>query len=195
MQYSPPPQQRAFTLIEMLITISIVATLSLIVSSAYSGYQETAKNAKAREQIQALAFLLDAYAFDNDGEYPESLAEVGNENLRDPWGNPYVYLNLKQTSRSDNPGNASSDSCDDSSMMEMEGGSSMGHGNSSSCNEGGSNIGEARKDGNLVPINTNFDLYSMGRDGKSKPPLRAKDSLDDIIYANDGDYIGLASDY
>ncbi len=190
-----PPQQRAFTLIEILITISIVATLSLIVSSAYSGYQETAKNARAREQIQALAFLLDAYAFDNDGEYPASLSEVDNGNLRDPWGNPYIYLNLKKTSNSNNSDDTASDSCGDGSMMGMEGGSSMEHGNSSSCNGGGSNTGEARKDGNLVPINTNFDLYSMGKDGKSKPPLRAKDSLDDIIYANDGDYIGLASDY
>lgn len=55
--------------------------------------------------------------------------------------------------------------------------------------------GQMRKDRFLVPINTFFDLYSMGADGKSVPPLTAKASQDDIIWANDGDYVGLASDY
>ena len=48
------------------------------------------------------------------------------------------------------------------------------------------------KDRFLVPINSDFDLYSMGKDGKSQMPLTAKDSRDDIIRANDGAYIGLA---
>jgi general secretion pathway protein G len=55
--------------------------------------------------------------------------------------------------------------------------------------------GKRRKDKNLVPINSRFDLYSRGPDGDSKPPLTAKPSLDDIVYANDGRYIGPASDY
>ncbi len=55
--------------------------------------------------------------------------------------------------------------------------------------------GERRKDKNLVPINSKFDLYSCGADGDSKPPLTAKASRDDIVYANDGGYIGPASDY
>jgi general secretion pathway protein G len=52
-----------------------------------------------------------------------------------------------------------------------------------------------RKDKNLVPINTEFDLYSVGPDGDSVPPLTAKPSRDDIVMANDGRFIGLASDY
>jgi general secretion pathway protein G len=55
--------------------------------------------------------------------------------------------------------------------------------------------GAMRKDRFLVPINTYFDLYSMGADGKSVPPLTAQVSQDDIIWANDGDFIGLASQY
>jgi len=55
--------------------------------------------------------------------------------------------------------------------------------------------GKARKDRNLVPINSDFDLYSMGKDGTSVSPLTAKASRDDIIRANDGRFIGLASDY
>ena len=48
---------------------------------------------------------------------------------------------------------------------------------------------------NVVPINSDFDLYSMGEDGKSKSPLTAKPSHDDIVRANDGAFIGLATDY
>lgn len=55
--------------------------------------------------------------------------------------------------------------------------------------------GLMRKDKNLVPINSQYDLYSSGPDGMSVPPLTAKASRDDIILANDGGFIGLASDY
>jgi general secretion pathway protein G len=52
-----------------------------------------------------------------------------------------------------------------------------------------------RKDKNLVPLNSDFDLYSMGKDGESAIPLTVKISHDDIIRANDGAFVGLAIDY
>jgi len=52
-----------------------------------------------------------------------------------------------------------------------------------------------RKDLALHPLNTEFDLYSMGKDGQSQAPLTASQSRDDIIRANDGQYVGLASNY
>jgi general secretion pathway protein G len=55
--------------------------------------------------------------------------------------------------------------------------------------------GQKRKDHNQVPINTDFDLYSMGPDGRSVGPLTASHSRDDIIRANNGEYIGVASEY
>lgn len=58
-----------------------------------------------------------------------------------------------------------------------------------------SSKGKARKDHSLVPINSDFDLYSTGKDGKSVSPLTAKASRDDIVRANNGRYIGLASQY
>jgi general secretion pathway protein G len=57
------------------------------------------------------------------------------------------------------------------------------------------NRGKARKDHNLVPINSDYDLYSMGKDGKSVSPLTAKASRDDIVRANNGRFIGRASDH
>ncbi len=55
--------------------------------------------------------------------------------------------------------------------------------------------GQSRKDRFLVPLNTDYDLYSMGPDGQSVGPLTAKASLDDIVRANDGGYVGLAALY
>lgn len=55
--------------------------------------------------------------------------------------------------------------------------------------------GKMRKDRFLVPINSAFDLYSMGKDGASVAPLTAKQSQDDIIWANDGSYVGPASNF
>ncbi len=53
----------------------------------------------------------------------------------------------------------------------------------------------ARKDRFLVPINSAFDLYSMGKDGRTVAPLTAAKSRDDVIMANDGGYFGLAKNY
>ena len=59
----------------------------------------------------------------------------------------------------------------------------------------GGGCGPCRKDRFIVPINTDYDLYSMGKDGRSSPPLTAARSRDDIIRANDGAYIGPAQGY
>ena len=55
--------------------------------------------------------------------------------------------------------------------------------------------GMIRKDHNLHPLNSEFDLYSVGADGVSQPPLTAQVSRDDIVWARDGDFVGLAADY
>jgi general secretion pathway protein G len=57
------------------------------------------------------------------------------------------------------------------------------------------NNGKARKDKNLVPLNTDYDLYSVGRDGITATPLTAKASQDDIVRANNGAFVGKGSDY
>jgi general secretion pathway protein G len=55
--------------------------------------------------------------------------------------------------------------------------------------------GQFRKDGNLNPLNTDYDLYSKGKDKDSAGPLNAKKSRDDIVRANNGAFLGLAEDY
>jgi general secretion pathway protein G len=59
----------------------------------------------------------------------------------------------------------------------------------------GSGVGGFRNDGSLNPINTDYDLYSSGKDGDSSGPLNAANSRDDVVRANNGAFIGRAEDY
>jgi general secretion pathway protein G len=155
--------QKGFTLIEMLITITIVSVISVIAASTYRDYTNTTKISLAITQIRTLSLVIDGFYLDN-GYYPNSLEEVNNSDFLDPWGNKYIFLNFHNSQGADLSGN----------------------------HHMASSIGAARKDHNLVPINSNYDLYSIGKDGMSKPPLTVKVSEDDVIYANDGAYVGLA---
>lgn len=56
-------------------------------------------------------------------------------------------------------------------------------------------VGQYRKDRFLVPLNSDFDLYSVGADGRTQPPLSAAASQDDVVRANDGGFVGLGSEY
>lgn len=59
----------------------------------------------------------------------------------------------------------------------------------------GTNKGGVRKDKNLTPVNSDYDLYSAGKDQKTSLPFTASASHDDIVRCNNGSYIGLAIDY
>lgn len=59
----------------------------------------------------------------------------------------------------------------------------------------GPGVGGLRKDRSLVPLNSDYDLYSAGPDGESRAPLTAAASHDDIIRANNGAFFGVAKDY
>jgi general secretion pathway protein G len=57
------------------------------------------------------------------------------------------------------------------------------------------NKAQMRKNKFMVPVNTDYDLYSVGRDGRTAAPFTAAQSRDDVVRANDGGYYGLAKDY
>jgi len=143
-----------FTIVEILIVVSIVATLAAIAIPAYMNYRERARVKHAIAELTVLSLLINQHQLDF-GQYPPALAAVANASKPDPWGRPYVYVNLQNAKGK----------------------------------------GQARKNKNLVPINSDYDLYSVGKDGQSVGPLTAKASRDDVIRANDGGFFGLARVY
>ncbi len=52
-----------------------------------------------------------------------------------------------------------------------------------------------RKDHFLVPVNSDFDLYSVGPDGKTGAPFTDKKARDDIVRASNGSFIGPVSEF
>lgn len=61
--------------------------------------------------------------------------------------------------------------------------------------EGVKGHGSARKDRALNPLNRDYDLFSAGKNGVYKSQVSQKDSLDDIIRARNGAYVGRAEDF
>lgn len=59
----------------------------------------------------------------------------------------------------------------------------------------GNGKGGMRKDKNMVPVNTDYDLYSNGEDGRTNQTFTSQHGRDDIVRANNGGYVGLASEY
>jgi general secretion pathway protein G len=53
----------------------------------------------------------------------------------------------------------------------------------------------SRRDRNLRPLNTDYDLYSKGKDGASNKLLSNSASDDDVIRALDGSFIGRGQDF
>lgn len=158
--------QYAYTLIELLVVMAIIGVLATIAVPVYSDYIERVRVAQAIRDIGAISKAITVYGMNNGDQYPDSLTVIGMDKMLDPWGNPYQYLNLTASKNGNGKGKGKD-----------------------------VNVGKARKDHNLVPINSDFDLYSMGKDGASVSPLTAKASRDDIIRANNGRFIGRAEDY
>lgn len=52
-----------------------------------------------------------------------------------------------------------------------------------------------RTNGPLIPINTDYDLYSMGKDGISLANILLLGSTDDIVRADNGAFFGIVTDY
>jgi general secretion pathway protein G len=55
--------------------------------------------------------------------------------------------------------------------------------------------GGARKDKALKPLNSDFDLYSVGPDGLTNASLNNSASRDDVVRARDGAFIGTATEF
>ena len=104
--------QKGFTLIELMVVITILALLGGIVMPRVIGRLRQARPQKAALDIKQIGLALDMYAADN-GQYPSteqglqalvtkpsSQPEPTNWNgpyvdptyFKDPWGNQYTYV-------------------------------------------------------------------------------------------------------
>jgi general secretion pathway protein G len=178
--------QRAFTLIEIAVALAIVGTLAALASTAYGAYIERVRVLRAVIEIKTMATDLEGFLAVGGG-LPATLADAGFGTPEDPWGYPYRYLPLygKQLPPVGAPPAGAG------AGAGQGGGGPTGGGSG----DGGSAAGQARKDRFLVPINTDFDLYSVGRDGESVASLAAVKSRDDVVRAANGAFIGLASKF
>jgi general secretion pathway protein G len=85
---------RAFTLVELLIIVAILGTLSAIAVPVYSNYVIDSKNAAAIVDVRRLESEIEKFRVQN-GRFPNSLAETGLPTQLDPWGRPYGYLRIE----------------------------------------------------------------------------------------------------
>ena len=98
--------RRAFTLVEMLLVVTIIGILAALVIPKIVGRSEQARATAARADISSIKTALDSFEVDN-GYYPKSLQDLyaapsnaknwhgpyldPTKPLEDPWGNKYIY--------------------------------------------------------------------------------------------------------
>ena len=150
---------RGFTIIEIMIVIAIIGTLSAIALPNYLRYKNKARIAVAVTDIRMIEKQIALFVLDNDGQLPNSLNDLTTIGVvNDPWGNPYRYLRIN----------------------------------------GAVPIGPvmmlARRNMMDAPVNQDYDLYSMGKDGATNRSFKIPVCKDDVVRAYEGRYVGLVSE-
>lgn len=146
-------RRRGFTIAEMVFALLVAALILAIGFPAVERYVERTRVLETIVKLGDMSKKIKAYELAN-GALPDTLAVVGLDAERDPWGYEYEYFTR------DSKGN-----------------------------------GKPRKDKKLKPLNSDFDLYSVGRDGDSAASLSSKVSRDDVLRARDGRFVGTAEEF
>lgn len=88
----PPSARKGFTLVELLVVISIIAILSVIGITVFTGVQKGARDAKRRGDLDAIAKALEIYKSQNNTYTPQTSAaapcpDAFSTDFNDPnWG-------------------------------------------------------------------------------------------------------------
>lgn len=102
--------RRGFTLIELMIAISIVAVLSSIGFASYSSSQVYARDSKRKQDLRAVATALELY-YQQNRRYPCNIGSTqgsGKSNgvLTDFWINDFEYASCDPTATAAKPLNS-----------------------------------------------------------------------------------------
>ena len=170
--------KRGFTLIEIAIVIAIIGTLSAIAVPQYLAYKNKAEIVLAITDIRMMEKQINLYVVDNGGQLPDSLDDLPTMDgpPKDPWGRPYQYLKIAGA-----PG------------APVDPGKPADPGKPGAPEAPGA-IGGAKKNMMDAPVNQDYDLYSMGKDGQTNFSFKAPVSWDDVVRAYEGRYVGLVSE-
>lgn len=211
-------RQQGFTIIELAIVMVIVGALAGLAVPTYLGYLDKARLARCIAEIRYISRAVDSYKVAYD-VFPDSLDQAGAGDIIDPWGNRYEYLNIAALSLPGSSGGGGAGGGASASPMtpapapppaHSSGGGPSPAGVSGggqgawhwilpeeayAANSGNGPPAMPRMDRFLHPINSDYDLYSMGKDGQTVLPLTARQSHDDVIRANDGSFVGLAVEF
>ncbi len=85
--------QRAFILIELLIVVAVIGALDTVATPTSSDYMERTHALQAVMDTGSISKRLTISQIIT-GKFPNTLAEINHDELLDPWGNSYQYLNL-----------------------------------------------------------------------------------------------------
>lgn len=252
--------QRGFTLLEIMIVVSILAIIASVGVPQYVSALRTARIGKAKHELATISHAVDAYRGANGGQLPFTLHQVGFGGKRDPWGVPYCYLNYTDGTGDGLQWAIDAGLVDPSAVKGYAGTGSGGTSSSGSTMRSGSfwpvsspqgpveedagvsvtarpaaralatdittslprvvatteveDLATAiattpgftmftdvpvaatrRVDRFMYPLNSDYDLFSLGPNGRTTVSLGETLGQDDVIRANNGGFFGVASDY
>lgn len=156
---------RGFTLVELIIVLLILCVMVWIAFPAYQRYINDMKVVQAKNEIEEMSRVIHAQ------EVRTGVLADGLEDVVDP----VTGASKGWETRVDPWGFPYE-------YKNLRTFSIKGKGN-------------ARQDKNLKPVNSDFDLYSVGPDGVTAPSLTHPKSRDDVVRARDGGFIGTAAEF
>ncbi len=102
-----PDSRSGYGVVELAIIVTILGVLSAAGAFAYSNAISKARVVQAISDLGAISIAIEGHEY-RYSDYPTSLAEVGFDGRKDPWGNLYIYVKVDNPTggpRTDGGGN------------------------------------------------------------------------------------------